>query len=220
MSLRLHFSELHEGSPVMKKLILAVPAAFLAAVATPAVAQPSAQDDTTINIIGTAEAFCTLPDSWQVASTTSTVSASQFSGHTWTIPAALVATSNGNAVVSTAEVGIRVRGEAACNTTHIITLTSTNGGLAHAASATSPPAGFTRLRRMTYNANWKDTTWGIFNWVPSAPGDSISYDHGARVPPGNHEFDIRMGLLRHPTNSPMVAGAYSDQLIVTISVPS
>jgi hypothetical protein len=204
----------------MKKLLLAVAVTALAAVATPAAAQPQPQDDTTINIIGTAEAFCTLPDSWQFTSSTNNVSASQFSGHTWTIPAALVATSSGNAVVSTDEVAIRVRGQAACNTTHIITLTSTNGGLAHAASSSSPPAGFTRMRRMTYDANWRDTTWGIFNWVPSAPGDSISYDHGARIPPGNHEFDIRMGLLRDPTNSPMVAGSYSDQLIVTISVPS
>ena len=204
----------------MKKLILALAAAAPAALATPASAQPAAQDQTTIQIIGTAEAFCTLPDSWQFASSTSNVSASQFSGRTWTIPGALVATNNGNAVVSTDEVAIRVRGQAACNTTHIITLTSTNGGLAHAASAGSPPAGFTRTRRMTYNANWRDTTWGIFNWVPSAPGDSISYDHGARIPPGNHEFDIRMGLLRDPTNSPMVAGSYSDQLIITISVPS
>jgi hypothetical protein len=204
----------------MKKLILALAATTLTAVATPAAAQSSPQDDTTIQIIGTAEAFCTLPDSWQFASSTSNVSSSQFSGHTWTIPAALVATSAGNAVVSTAEVAIRVRGQAACNTTHIITLTSTNGGLAHAASASNPPGGFTRLRRMKYDANWTGETWGIFNWIPSAPGESITYNHGARVPPGNHQFDIRMGLLRDPTNSPMVAGTYTDQLVVTISVPS
>lgn len=203
----------------MKTLILAMTAATLTA-ATPAAAQAQAQDDQTIQIIGTAEAFCTLPDNWQYASSTGNVSSSQFSGHTWTIPAALVATSNGNAVVSSDEVSIRVRGQAACNTTHIITLTSVNGGLAHAASVNSPPGGFTRSRRMTYDANWRDTSWGVFNWVPSAPGDSITYDHGARVPPGSHEFDIRMGLLRDPTNSPMVAGTYTDQLIVTISVPS
>jgi hypothetical protein len=204
----------------MKTLILAMTAATLGAAATPAAAQAPAQDDTTIQIIGTAEAFCTLPDNWQYASSTGNVSSSQFSGHTWTIPAALVATSNGNAVVSSDEVAIRVRGQAACNTTHIIRLTSVNGGLAHAASVSNPPGGFTRLRRMTYNANWRDTTWGVFDFVPSAPGDSRTYDHGAQIPPGNHEFDIRMGLLRDPTNSPMVAGAYSDQLIITISVPS
>ena len=204
----------------MKTLILAAAAATLSAVATPAAAQASAQDDTTISIIGTAEAFCTLPSNWQFVSSSSNVSASQFSGNAWTIPAALVADSSGNAVTSTAEVSIRIRGQAACNTTHIIRLTSANGGLAQAASAGHPPAGFTRLRRMTYDANWRDTDWGIFNWIPTSPGDSIAYDHAARVPPGNHEFDIRMGLLREPTNSPMLAGSYSDQLTVTISVPS
>jgi hypothetical protein len=205
---------------MMKTFLLALATATLAAVATPAAAQAQAQDDTTIDIIGTAEAFCTLPDNWQFVSSSSNVSSSQFSGHTWTIPAALVADTSGNAVTSTAAVEIRIRGQAACNTTHIITLTSSNGGLAQAASAGNPPAGFTRLRRMTYDANWRDTDWGIFNWIPSAPGGSTSYDHGARVPPGNHEFDIRMGLLREPTNSPMLAGTYTDQLTVTITVPS
>ncbi len=204
----------------MNKSIFTLAAAAMAALASPAAAQPAAQDQQTIEIVGTAEAFCTLPDTWTFASSTSNVSSSQFSGNTWTIPAALIATSNGNAVVSTAEVAIRVRGQAACNTSHIITLTSANGGLAHGASASNPPAGFTRLRRMTYNANWKDKSWGIFNWIPSSPGASTSYNHGAQVPPGNHEFDIRMGLLRDPTGSPMVAGTYSDQLIVTITVPS
>ena len=220
MSLRNRISESHEGSPIVKKLILAVAAAALASAATQAAAQPPAQDDTTIQIVGTAEAFCTLPSSWQFASSSSNVSASQFNGNTWTIPAALVADSSGNAVSSTAEVSIRVRGQAACNTTHIITLTSANGGLAHAASASAPPAGFTRLRRMNYDANWRDTAWGIFNWIPSSPGASISYDHGAQVPPGNHEFEIKMGLLRDPANAPMVAGTYTDQLIITVSVPS
>jgi hypothetical protein len=209
----------HEGFPSMKTFILAMAAATLALVATPAAAQP-AQDDTTISIIGTAEAFCTLPDNWQFVSSSANVSASQFSGHTWTIPAELVADTSGNAVTSAAAVEIRIRGQAACNTTHIIRLTSANGGLAQAASAGHPPAGFTRLRRMSYDANWRDTDWGIFNWIPSSAGDSITYDHGARVPPGNHEFDIRMGLLREPTNSPMLAGSYTDQLTVTITVPS
>ena len=112
-------------------------------------------------------------------------------------------------------------GMAACNTTHIITLTSSNGGLAHGASAANPPPGFTRSRRMRYDAHWMgQTSWGIQNWVPTAPGASIQYDHGVRVPPGNREFDIRMGLLRDPTNSPMVAGTYTDQLTITITVPS
>ena len=215
----LRFPRPRQGPPRMKSFILALAAATPAAVATPAAAQAPVQDDSMISIVGTAEAFCTLPDSWQFAASSSNVSASQFNGNVWTIPAALVADSSGNAVASTAQVEIRIRGQAACNTTHIITLRSANGGLAYDAAG-DPPAGFTRLRRMTYDANWRDTDWGIFNWIPSSAGDSISYDHGARVPPGSHEFDIRMGLLREPSNAPMVAGTYTDQLTVTITVPS
>lgn len=197
------------------KSILILGVAALATLATPAVAQDSAS----VDVIGTAEAFCSLPSTWAVASTTNTVSASQFSGNTWTIPAGLLADTAGNAVNSTAEVAIRVRGPASCNTTHTITVTSSNGGLAHGASAANPPAGFERKRRMTYNANWRDqSTWGVFNFVPSAPGDSRTYDHGAKVPPGTRDFDVRMGLLRDPTNAPMLAGSYTDQLTITISV--
>lgn len=204
----------------MNKFAFALAATTMAALASPAAAQPAAEDSVTIPITGTAEAFCTLPSTWTFASSTSNVSASQFSGHTWTIPDNLVASTAGNAVVSTAEVAIRVRGQAACNTTHIITLTSANGGLAHGASAANPPAGFTRLRRMEYNANWTNESWGVIGWVPAAPGDSRTYDHGTRVPPGNHQFDVRMELLREPTNAPMLAGTYTDQLIITISIPS
>lgn len=196
------------------KSILILGVAALATLATPA----AAQDSASVDVIGSAEAFCSLPSTWQFASSTNNVSASQFSGNTWTIPSALVADSAGNAVQSTAEVAIRVRGQAACNTTHTITVTSSNGGLAHDASSGSPPAGFVRMRRMTYNANWRDQSWGVLNFVPSAPGDSRSYDHGSRVPPGVRDFDVRMGLLRDPTNAPMLAGTYTDQLTITISV--
>lgn len=219
MSPRTNLSARHGELPIMKKLTFALAAAAMTALASPAAAQP-VQDETTISIIGSAEAFCKLPETWAYASSTGNVGSSQFSGNTWSIPPELIATTNGNAVVSTEEVAIRVRGMASCNTSHIITLTSSNGGLAHAASASSPPAGFTRSRRMIYNANWRDKSWGVFNWVPTAPGDSRSYDHGVTVPPGNHEFDIRMGLLRDPTNSPMLAGPYNDQLTITITVPS
>lgn len=196
------------------KSVLITGTALLAAFATPA----TAQETRSVDIVGTAEAFCSLPSSWQFASSTTNVSASQFSGNTWTIPSSLLADSAGNAIQSTAEVAIRVRGQAACNTTHTITLTSSNGGLAHGASAAAPPAGFVRQRRMTYNANWRDENWGILNWVPSSPGASTTYDHGSRVPPGVRDFDVRMGLLRDPTNAPMLAGTYTDQLTITIAV--
>lgn len=200
----------------MKAIIPALGAVLLTGVATPAFAQNSQS----VDIIGTAEAFCTLPTNWQYVSSTSNVSASQFSGRTWAINPTLLADNTGNGIVSNTEVAIRVRGQGSCNTTHTITLTSTNGGLAHGASSANPPPGFQRTRRMIYNANWTDQpTWGITNWVPTGPGSSITYDHGSKAPPGVHNFDIRMGLLRDPTTGPMLAGSYSDQLIVTISIP-
>jgi hypothetical protein len=203
----------------MKTTFAIIGAAALASLATAASAQTSASDSTEVEIIGTAEAFCSLPSSWQAVSSTNNVSLSQFNGHTWTIPTNLVASTAGNAVNSTAEVAIRVRGQAACNTTHTITLTSANGGLKAAAAEDAAPAGFEYKRRMIYNANWRDESWGVFNWVPTSEGASTTYDHGARVPPGNHEFDVRMGLLRDPTNAPMLAGDYSDQLTITIGIP-
>ncbi|RYD65308.1 MAG: hypothetical protein EOP58_07810 [Sphingomonadales bacterium] len=200
----------------MKVILPTLGAIALTGLATPALAQSSQS----VDIIGTAEAFCTLPDSWQVASTTNNVTASQFSGKTWTINPALLADNTGNGIVSGSEVGIRVRGQGRCNTTHTITLTSANGGLVHGASASNPPAGFQRTRRMTYNAHWRDqTSWGITNFIPQSAGASNTYDHGAKAPPGVREFDVRMGLLRDPTVGPMLAGSYSDQLTVTITIP-
>lgn len=188
--------------------------AALAAVASPALAQ----NPTSVDIVGTAEAFCSLPNDWQFASSTNNVSMNQFSSRTWTIPGALLANNQGQGVVSTDEVAIRVRGSAMCNTPHTITLRSANGGLRHEASIGAPPPGFQTSRRMVYNANWRDTANGIFNWIPQSPGDSQTYVYNV-APPGIHDFDIRMGLLRDPTAGPMIAGSYSDQLIVTISIP-
>ena len=199
----------------MKAIVPTLGAVLLTGLATPALAQ----DTQSVDIIGTAEAFCTLPTDWTFVSSTNNVAGSSFAGHTWTINPALLADNTGNGIVSNAEVAIRVRGQARCNTTHQIELTSTNGGLAHAASATNPPPGFQRTRRMTYNANWTNTNWGITNWVPNAPGASITYNHGAKAPPGEHDFDVRMGLLRDPTTGPMIAGSYTDNLIVTITIP-
>ena len=203
----------------MKSTLAIIGAAAFATLSTAASAQATTTDSTSIDIIGTAEAFCSLPSTWQAVSSTNNVSLSQFNGHTWTIPGNLVANTAGNAVNSTAEVAIRVRGDAACNTTHTITLSSANGGLKAQAASETPPDGFEYRRRMIYNANWMNETWGIFNWVPTSEGASTTYDHGARVPPGNHKFDVRMGLLRDPTNAPMLAGDYSDQLTITIAIP-
>jgi hypothetical protein len=202
--------------PVMKSMLSILGTAALATFATPALAQSNASVDVT----GTAEAFCTLPTNWQFASSTNNVSSSQFSGNTWTIPSSLFVNSSGVGINSSAEVAIRVRGQGACNTSHSITLQSTNGGLTHAASVgNTPPPGFEFHRRMAYNANWRDTSWGIFNWTPTTAGASTTYDHGVRPAPGLRDFDVRMELYRDPTTAPMLAGAYNDNLIITISVP-
>jgi hypothetical protein len=204
----------------MKSTFALIGAAALAAFSSAASADSGPTDSTEVAIIGTAEAFCSLPSTWQVASSTSNVSFSQFSGHTWTIPGNLVASTSGNAINSVTEVAIRVRGQAACNTTHTITLSSANGGLKAVAAGSTPPNGFEIKRRMKYDAHWRNhTDWGVTNWIPAGEGASITYNHGATVPPGNNEFDVRMGLLRDPTNAPMLAGQYTDQLIVTIGIP-
>jgi hypothetical protein len=199
----------------MKAIIPVLGAALLATgIATPAFAE----DSQSVDIIGTAAAFCTLPTSWHFQSSTNNVSASQFSGTTWSINPTLLADNTGAGISSSTEVAIRVRGTGSCNTSHTITLTSVNGGLANT-TVTSPPAGFQRTRRMTYDANWTGTTAGVIRWVPTAPGDSTSYDYVGIAPPGIHDFDVRMGLLRDPTTGPMLAGGYSDNLIITISIP-
>ena len=200
----------------MKSMLTIMGTAVLATLATPALAQNSQS----VDIIGTAEAFCTLPTTWQFASSTNNVSSSQFSGNTWTIPSSLFVNSSGIGINSSAEVAIRVRGQGACNTTHTITLQSTNGGLRNAASVgNTPPDGFEYHRRMAYNANWRDTGWGIIDWTPTTAGASTSYNHGSSVPPGIRDFDVRMELYRDPTTAPMLAGSYNDNLIITVSIP-
>jgi hypothetical protein len=206
-----------KGDRTVTKAVSGALAAGLALFAAPVAAQTSGSQE--VEIIGTAEAFCSLPSSWEVASSTNTVTFSQFSGRTWSIPRSLLANDTGMGIVSNDEVAIRVRGKGTCNTTHTITVTSANGGLARVDS-TAAPTGFQRLRKMRYDAHWRDQpTWGVTNFVPSAPGASQVYDHLSRVPPGEREFDIRMGLLRDGTAGPMVAGTYTDQVTVTISIP-
>ena len=200
----------HESTIVPALGVLA-----LASIATPAFAQNSQS----VDIIGTAEAFCTLPTNWQYVSSTSNVSASQFSGTTWSINPTLLADNTGNGIISNTQVAIRVRGQASCNTTHTITLTSVNGGLANA-SAANPPPGFQASRRMIYDANWTgELTWGIVGWTPTGPGATRPMITSARHLPESTTFDVRLGLLRDGTAGPMVAGSYSDNLIITISIP-
>lgn len=198
----------------MKSTVRFLSAAALLAVASPALAQDPAAS---VDIVGTAEAFCSLPSEWQFASSTNNVSMNQFAGRTWTIPGALLANNEGQGVVSTDEVAIRVRGQGICNTPHVITVTSTNGGLRHQGTIGAPPPGFQASRKMIYNANWRDTTNGVIGWVPQAPGDTKIYNYNV-APPGIRDFDIRMGLIRDLAG-PLIAGTYTDNLVVTISIP-
>ena len=214
----LHNSNKHEGFP-MKKMFFAALAttAAMTALAAPA----AAQTPQTIEIIGNAEAFCSLPDTYAFVSGFNGGNGGQFNTRTWTIPPQLVADTSGQAIGMN-EVAIRVRGNATCNTGHNIELRSLNGGLASdEVSEEDAPPGFTRKLRMRYSAHWLgQPTWGVNNWEPNAAGASTTYEHGNRVPPGSTQFDIRMGLIRESTTSPMLAGEYSDTLTVIISVAS
>ncbi len=58
----------------MKAIVPVLSALALTGVATPALAQSAPQQS--VDIIGTAEAFCTLPTSWQYVSSTNNVSSS------------------------------------------------------------------------------------------------------------------------------------------------
>ena len=64
---------------------------------------------------------------------------------------------------------------------------------------------------------------GVMNFAPTSPGQMsgvYNYVVGAtKPPPGNRGFDIRLGMQRGTGGAGLlVAGTYSDQLLVTISV--
>ena len=224
--------EIHGGLSVMKSILSLFGAAALTAFATPAFAQDGSAD---VDVVGDAEAICTLPTSWSFVSAAGGAGGSQFAGNTWTIPASVLADAAGIGTVTSTEYAIRVRGAAMCNTGFTITLRSQNGGIVNTTYAGStpppPPAGFTWRRRMTYSANWQnDVTpgtsnnppaigahnWGVVNFIPNAAGDSRSYTHEAQ-PPGIRNFDIRMGVLREATSGPLLAGLYQDVITVDLT---
>lgn len=228
------FIETHGGLSVMKSILSLFGVAALAVSATPALAQTTT-DDANVDVIGNAPPICSLPTTWTAVSWTGGASSGQFTGNTWTIPANVLANPNGNGVVTSTEYAIRIRGEAMCNTSHRITLTSQNGGLVNEAYTGSPPPapiGFTWKRRMIYNAQWQNDSgpgtgspvppakgiqnWGVINFVPTAAGTSEVYTHDNKAPPGERNFDIRMGVLREATSGPLLAGLYQDVITVTL----
>jgi hypothetical protein len=217
----------------MKSILSLFGVVALTGIAAPALAQ---DDSASVDVIGNAEAICTLPTNWTRVSSAGTAASSQFEGNTWTIPAAALANSAGIGTQTNDEYAIRVRGAAMCNTGFKITLRSQNGGLVNAtyagATPPPPPSGFTWKRRMTYNANWQNdvtpgtsanppaigaNNWGVVNFIPQSAGDSRTYSHNNTAPPGIRNFDIRMGVLREATSGPLLAGLYQDIITVDLT---
>ena len=59
----------------------------------------------------------------------------------------------------------------------------------------------------------------VFDGAAADPGGVLVTTADYTVaPPGDRDFDVRMGLLRDPSASPMLAGAYRDTLTVSISI--
>ncbi|MDO9337895.1 MAG: hypothetical protein Q7T61_15980 [Caulobacter sp.] len=207
----------------MKILSSVIAATALLAVAGAA----SAADPITIG--GSAEKVCTLPDSWAFVSSGGGQLNGTFSGTTWTIPESALADASSVAVTGS-EYAIRVRGFGTCNASHTIRLQSTRGGLVTGAPASAAPNGFANRRSMHYEAYWSDNGAGA-NTVAFGPKAAIATVNtpgqqavanynvsGALAPPGNRAFDIRLGMLRGALATPLIAGAYSDTVVITIAL--
>ena len=207
------------------KTLISITAAALAIAAAGAV---QAQDSE-VAVAGTAEASCTLPDSWSFVSQNGGASGANFSGTTWTIPEAALA-GPGAIPTAGAEYAIRVRGTGFCNASHTIRLQSTRGGLVTGDPSEPAPAGFVKRRAMNYAAHWagnggtdnRNPFGPQASFTPSTPGQQSGVANyvvsGALAPPGNRIFDVRMGFNRGPLTTPLVAGAYSDSVTVTIAL--
>lgn len=177
---------------------------------------------------GTVEAICSLPATFAYHSSTTGTSAGAFAGTTWTIAPAQFAATDGSAVTG-GEIAMRVRGTGVCNTSHTFTISSDRGGLTAPGTASdAPPAGFAKRRPMRYEAYWVASGTSSSS-VPLGPKATIiadvageantaTYDVGPTLaPPGTRAFDIRMGMARGALTEPLLAGAYSDTVRVTLS---
>lgn len=206
----------------MKAIISLAASAMVALAAGTAVAQEN------VELEGQSPAICTLPDSWSFVTGFNGASSGTFSGTTWTIPSSVLAGPDA-APVSGGEYAIRIRGTGVCNVSHTIQLKSARGGLT-ADAASPPPPGFANRGSMRYEAQWSQfplgsTSNGAFGpqagFTPTTAGQQSSpaaYVVSASLaPPGERAFDIRMGLQRPGGSQPLLAGAYSDQLTVTLS---
>ena len=203
--------------PVMKTVIGLTASAALLSMAPAASAE-------NINVGGTAAVICSLPDTWTTR-TNIGGSLGTWSGTAWEIPSSGFATSAGLPNI-TGEIALRISGPAYCNTPHTITLSSANGGLTNNTVATAP-AGFSVKRQVKYDAHWANNNLtgttrrvgpGIVDWIPTAAGQSKQATWTGAIP-GQGYFDIRLSVRRTDgsVNEPLVAGAYSDTVTVTLS---
>lgn len=210
----------------MKTMItIAAVAALLAAAGTAA-----AQTPQSIPIEGSAEAVCTLPAVFAFHSANAGANSGQFSGTTWTIPPSALAGAGGNATTGL-EYAIRVRGQGFCNTSHTITVSSANGGLAAAGGTAPAPNGFANRRPLRYEAYWVASGNAAASVplgpkaqiVASTPGQQNVANYvvsSSLAPPGNRNFDLRIGMDRGPLATPLIAGVYNDTVTVTLSPTS
>ncbi len=210
----------------MSKLILAsAAAAAILGFAGPAFAVPPPGEQ--VQVTGSAEAICTLPASYIVASANGGAAAGQFSGSTWTIPEAAI-TNAASQSLGGVETAIRVAGTGFCNSSHIITITSLNGGMVTGGGGT-PPAGFSNRRTMNYAAHWQTLTSptggpgtpfgpsaSIVADVPNETDTKIYTVSGSLPPPGSRRFDVRMGVVPQ-AGVRMVAGNYTDTIVVSLT---
>lgn len=188
-----------------------------------------AQDQSVV-VEGTAPAICSLPNSWAFVSGAAGASGGTFSGTTWTIPEGVLAGPESFATTG-GEYAIRIRGAGFCNTSHTINLRSQNGGLVAGDPTTPPPGGFAKRRALTYEAYWSDGGAGastvrfgpraIMTATTPAQEANASYVvSGSLAPPGHRAFDLRIGMNRGALAAPLIAGDYTDTVIVTLSPTS
>lgn len=221
MHINHHSARVSRGS-VMRTFIGTMAAAMLVAGAASAASSPAS-----INVGGTAAAVCSLPSTFTFSNNTGG-DAGTFSGTVWQIPSNSIANANG-APVGGSEIAVRITGPGFCNTPHKIEVSSENGALRRDGMTTAP-AGFAIKRPVKYDAHWADGSQssfarrygpGVFDWTPPAEHSGTWVEwrpNGVVSLPGARPFDVRLAVLRGDgVTAPLVAGAYSDTVTITLT---
>lgn len=189
----------------------------------------SADDGQSVTLQGTAAAECNLPTSWNFVSGNAGAGSSDFSGTTFMIPEVALVNADSTPVAGDG-FAIRVRGMGFCNTSHVIAISSQRGGLRlNGDLGATPPQGFTNHRQLRYEAGWSTATTSTGpgeNFGPTAqllaqtPGLPVvaSFLVGpTQDPPADRRFDVKISLQRPAGAPPLVAGNYSDNLLITLT---